>query len=196
MTDNYDSLFPAGKDKWDTLYPRDGGNALEEEYELVALLLKRYKEDILLFEALANGPPLVRPQEKLQTPFPFRNRNRTKGLPDSLRHTPTAGKLKWHLTAIRLEWGVLSELKQNSYVNSIKHLIVGSAPLETRTRFRHLRYSCDSRRVVELQFEEPQSLQQIKSLGQTMALFIKEDPKLLKLPYAPLLYSHQLQGWR
>lgn len=165
--------------------PRDGSNTLEEEYELTAALFKRYNEDRQLFESLASGPPLIRPQDKIQTPFPFRNKNRTKGARENLRSSPASGKLKWHPTPIRLEWGVLWELKQNSFVNSIKHLIIGAAPIENRTRFRHLRYSCDSHRVVELQFEEPQTLAQIKSLGQTMSLFAKEDPKLLKLPYAP-----------
>ena len=95
---------------------------------------------------------------------------------------------RWMPRALRMEWGNLTEERQESFITALMHLLQGLIPTEHRASFRTIRQGCDAQRCKELHFLEPAKIEQFAHIGRALNMFQTLPPTLTNLSYAPIKF--------
>ena len=89
---------------------------------------------------------------------------------------------------VRMEWGNLTEDRQESFVSALIHILQGLCEPEHRANFRTVRQGCDAHKCKELQFLEPTKLEQFLHIGKAIHMFQTLPPNLTNLAYTPFRF--------
>ena len=120
------------------------------------------------------------------TPYPFSSLQDVTG--PALPINPRTGMGRWMPRALRMEWGNLTEERQESFITALMHLLQGLIPTEHRASFRTIRQGCDAQRCKELHFLEPAKIEQFAHIGRALNMFQTLPPTLTNLSYAPIKF--------